>query len=861
VLKLTLRGLVAHKLRFLLTGIAVVLGVAFVTGTLVFTDTVKQTFDDLFANVYQGTDAWVRSRSSLEGQFGPEQRQKIPASVLDRVRAVDGVAAADGNVQIDQAQYLDDKGKTIGNPGRGAPSLGFNWSSVPKLNAFTLVDYGGEGSHPPRAASQIVMDKGTADAMHSDDPSFGIGSKVTLVFPNPNIAKASFDVVGVVTFGGLDRPAGATVAIFTTPEAQRLDNSIGRFDAIAATASPGVDQQQLQRNIEAQLPHRYQVLTGEQITKENQNQIEQGLSFFTTFLLAFAFISLFVGAFIIVNTFSIVVAQRTRELALLRAMGASGRQVRVSVIGEALGVGVVASVVGILAGIGMSVVLRSGLKALGLDIPSTSLVINTSAIVAGLAVGIIVTLISSIFPARRAARIPPMAALREMAVEERNLGRRAALGVVVILLGIVLVLLGLFGSGGIAVVGGGAALMFIGVAILGPVFARPVGRLLGAPLPKLRGMAGTLARENAVRNPRRTASTAAALMIGVALVGLFSIFASSAKASISSQIDRAFRADLVVLPEGGGFGSFSPKLARQLSQVPDAAVVGGLRFAPLKIDGKDQFLASSNPRTINDLFDLRPKAGNIATMGPDDIAVSKKVFDDNGWKLGQQVHTQFPVGGTGTMRIAAVYGFGAREGLSDYFIGTNAYDRRYTELGDNQVYVKLKPGVSVAEARPSFRAVVDQYPGTKLSDQAGLKKQFESQVNQLLSVIFALLALALIIALIGIMNTLLLSIVERTREIGLLRAVGMTRKQIKSTVRWEAVIVAVFGALLGLVIGLFLGWSIVRALHDDGITQFAIPGGQIVLFIVLAGIAGVVAAAYPARRASRLDVLEAISTE
>lgn len=855
--RLTLRGLFAHKLRFLLTGIAVVLGVSFVTGTLIFTDTVKRTFDSLFADVFQGTDAFVRSRGALESQFGPEQRAPVPESLLARVEGVRGVRAAEGNVQIDTAQYLGRDGKPVGNPGFGAPTFGANWSTVPELQSFRLVAYGGARSRPPRGPDQVVIDKGTADEEH-----WGIGDAVTILFTgNPQLASAEFRVVGVAKFGDYDRPAGATVALFTTARAQELDNLVGSFDAISVTADPGVSQTELQARIRDEVPRRYQVLTGAQITKENQNAIEKGLGFFTTFLLVFAFISLFVGAFIIVNTFSIVVAQRTRELALLRALGATGRQVRTSVFGEALAVGVVASVAGIGIGVAMSVLLRSLLNALGVEIPATGLVIQSSAILLGLAVGVVVTVVSSIFPARRAARVAPMAALRDVAVEERDLRGRSLAGGGITLVGVIALVVGLFGDGGIQLVGVGAFLGFLGIAVLGPVIARPVGRVLAAPLPRLRGIAGSLARENSVRNPRRTASTAAALMIGVALVGLFSIFAASVKESIGQQIDKAFKADFVVLHEGGGFGAFSPKIAQEISKDPNVKVAAGLRGGPLRIGGKDSFAVSSDPETIGDLFDFQPAQGDIADLGPYSVAVSTKAMKDHHWRLGELVNARFPVGGVTPLRIAATYKVGEREGLSDYFLATSAYEAHYTDLADFQVYVKLKPGVDPDAAKPALDKIVAQFHGVELTDQTGLKQQFESRINQLLGVIVALLALALFIALIGIMNTLLLSIVERTHEIGLLRAIGMTRQQVRSTVRWEAVIVAVFGALLGLVIGVALGWAMVRALRDQGFSAFALPFGQLAVYVVVAGIAGVVAAAYPARRAARLDVLRAISTE
>lgn len=856
MLKVTWRGLVAHKLRFLLTAVAVVLGVSFVVGTLVLTDTVKQTFNDLFSGVYKGTDAFVRSRSSLESDFGPEQRAPVPESLLSKIQNVDGVKGADGNVQIDRAQYLGRDGKPVGNPAQGAPTLGFNWSATPQLNAFTLVEYRGRSSHEPRGPDEVVIDKGTAD-----EERFGIGDRVTVLFNNLEIPQAEFTVVGVVTFGGADRPAGATAALFTTPRAQVLDNSVGKFDAISV-AGDGVSQADLATRIRGELPRTYQVLTGEQIIKENQTDLEKNLSFFTIALLVFAYISLFVGAFIIVNTFSIVVAQRTRELALLRALGASGRQVRASVIGEALGVGTIASVIGIGTGIGTSAGLKSLLASFGLDLPPTSLVVKPGTIITGLVVGIGVTLLSSLLPARRAARVAPMAAIRDVAVEQRDLGRRTVVGVVIAVAGVAAMLVGLFGGAGVPLVGLGALTLFLGVAVLGPVIARPVGRFLGAPIRRWRGMAGTLAQQNAVRNPRRTASTAAALMIGIALVGFIAIFASSTKASVSAQIDRAFRADYVVLTAGGGFGgSFSPKLAEDLQKLPEVGVAGALRFGPLKVLDKSAFLTASDPRTMDAIFDINPRRGDLATLGPDDIAVSSAVFKDNKWRLGQEIATQFPIGGTQKMRIGAVYGFGQKEGLSDYFISTAAFDQRYTSSGDNQVYIKVANGTSIAAAKPALEKVVKQYPGTELTDRTGLRERFEGQVNQLLAMIVALLGLALVIAVIGIMNTLLLSIVERTREIGLLRAVGMTRRQVRTSVRWESVIVAVFGALLGITVGIFFGWAIVKALHDEGITEFAIPIAQLLGAVVFAALAGVLAATYPAHRAARLDVLDAISTE
>ena len=855
--RLTLRGLVAHKLRFILTAVAVVLGVAFVSGTLVFTDTVKKTFDQLFASVYDGTDAFVRSSSVLKSDFGPDQRQRIPERVAQEVKTVDGVAAAEGQIRVQRAQFLDRHRKPIGDPGQGAPTLGFNWNRVRQLNPFTLVSYRGAASRAPTKADEVVMDLGTAKAKH-----FRVGDPVTVSFNNRAVPEVRYRITGVAKFGDADRPAGATVALFTLPEAQRVNGTPGQLDGVSVAGRAGISQSQLVDKIRVGIPKRgVQVITGAKLIKEQQNRIQQNLGFFTTFLLIFALIALFVGSFIIVNTFSIVIAQRTRELALLRALGASGRQVRGSVLGEALAVGLVSSVVGVGLGLGLALALRAVMGAFGFEVPTADLVVKPSTFIISLALGVIVTFVAALLPARRAARIAPIEALRASAVESRQLGKRTAIGAVIAVVGAAILMFGLFAKGGIQAVGLGVFALFIGVAVLGPVIARPVGRLLGAPLPRWRGMPGTLARENAVRNPRRTASTAAALMIGVALVGLITIFASSLKASISGQIDTAFRGDLVVVGDAGPGSSFSPAMAERIAKVPGVAVANPLRFGGFEIAGKGQFLLASRPGELDKVFDLAPKAGDLSNLGPNQIAVSKKVFDDKHWKLGQAIKTRFPRQGAPTLTIGAVFGRGKREGLADYFISLAAYDRRFTETADSQVYIALDRGVSIADARHRIQRVVKDFPGAKVNDVSGLKDQFEAQINQILGLVFALLFLAIFIALLGIMNTLLLSIVERTREIGLLRAVGMTRKQVKSSVRWESIIVAVFGALLGLVLGVFFGWAMVTALHDQGFTNFVIPVGQLGLVVVFAAFAGVVAAAYPARRASHFDVLAAISTD
>ena len=855
--RITLRGLFAHKLRFLLTAVAVVLGVAFVSGTLIFTDTVRQTFDRLFANAYAGTDAYVRNHNEIQSDFGPPQRERISESFIAQVSRVDGVAADDGDLRIPRAQFLDGRGKLVGNPGQGPPAFGFNWVRVPRLNPYTLVRYGGRASHAPTAVGEVVIDKGTADGQH-----FGIGHRVAIQFNNAKIPQETFTVVGVVKFGDADSRGSGTVALFTLAETQRLNGTPGMLDGVAAAATPGLSQGELVHRIRVAIPARkVQVITGATLIKETQDRIQKSLSFFGTALLIFALVSLFVGAFIIVNTFSIVIAQRTRELALLRALGATGRQVRASILVEALIVGLVASAIGIGAGLGLALALRALMAAFGFTLPTTDLVVKPSTFVFSLGIGVVVTFFSAVFPARRAARIPPMAALRSVALEARNLGRRTAIGAMITLLGAGAMAMGLFGGAGIALVGIGMLTLFVGVAVLGPVIARPVGRALGAPLPRWRGTAGLLARENAVRNPRRTASTAAALMIGVALVGLITIFASSLSESIGGQIDRAFRGDLIVMGESGFGAGFSPAVAAEIRKIPGIAVTNPMRFAGFEIGGSGKGLAAANPSDLVKVFDMSPRGGDLGSLGPNQIAVSTQALKDHHWKLGQTIAAKFPVGGVDHLKIGAVYGFGQREGFIDYLISLTAFDQRFTEIADNQITIGLARGTTAKSVTPEIKRVLKRFPGTQLNDRSGLKDQVQSQINQLIGMVFALLFLAILIAVLGIMNTLLLSIVERTREIGLLRAVGMTRRQVRTAVRWEAIIVAVFGALLGLIIGVVFGWAVVRALRDQGFTDFAVPVGQLVVIVVVAGLAGVLAAAYPARRASRFNILDAISAE
>jgi putative ABC transport system permease protein len=848
VLRIALKGLLARKLRLFTTSLAVLLGVAFMAGTLVLTDTIGRTFDSLFADVTAGTDAVVRGKSAVTSDF-ETVRDRVPTGLLDAVRAVPGVAATEGFVE-GYTQIVGRDGKAVGNPGMGAPTFGRNWPTVAALNSFRLVE-----GRAPTSDDEVVLDKYTAG-----EAGVAVGGTATvLVQDGPRQVR----VVGIAKFGDADGTAGATQVMFTSAAAQRLIAEPGYFDSIAVVAAGDLSQRELRDRLDQALPDDAEVITGEQLTEENQSAIRRALRFFNGFLITFAVIALLVGAFMIYNTFSIIIAQRARETALMRAIGASRRQVLAEVVVEATAVGLVASVLGMFAGIGIAALLKGVLAAFGIDIPAGGVVFSAKTAVTSLVAGVGVCVASAYFPARRASKVPPVAAMRDLAYEQPGgFRRRTIVGAVVTALGAALLLAGLFGDSGnrLANVGLGATVVFFGVAVLGPVVARPVARVVGAPLPRLRGVTGTLARENALRNPKRTASTAAALMIGVGLVGFITIFAASTKTSINRSIDRAFTGDFVIDSGTFGFGGLSPELAKALKALPEVRAVSGLRFGQAEVDGSTQFVGALNAAEFSTIFDLDIAEGSLADLRGDTLAVSSSTARDKGWHAGDTVEVTFAETGERTLRIAAVYRRADAVGLH-HVLPLDSYEANFARQFDARVFVSKAAGVTAGAARRAVEAVTDKYANATLQDQTEYKEAQAAQINQMLGLIYVMLFLAILIAFLGIMNTLALSIFERTRELGLLRAVGMTRRQLRSAIRWESVIIALFGTLLGLVIGLFFGWALVQALRNEGIIAFTVPVGQIVTIVVVGALAGIGAAVLPGRRAARLDVLRAITTE
>jgi putative ABC transport system permease protein len=581
-------------------------------------------------------------------------------------------------------------------------------------------------------------------------------------------------------------------------------------------------------------------------------------------MLIFGFIALFVGAFVIFNTFSIVVAQRLRELALLRAVGASRGQVLAEVLGESAVIGLVASAAGVAAGVGLAAGLKAALAGFGIDLPASGLVISMRTVLIGLAAGTLITVVAAIAPARRAATIPPVAALQDVAAEPRQVSAgRTARRVAIAVVGVVILGTGLFGHTGNSalLVGVGAAAVFIGVAALGPYIARPVCHALGVPLAS-RGTTGRLAQENAVRNPSRTSSTAAALMIGVALVSMFTVMAASIRTSVGSIIGNDLRADFVVssgAATGGGNG-FSPSIERTLAALPQVSNVAGIRGEIVKVFGTVAPVVAADPVKAAPLFNIGVTQGSLASVGPTGIAVSTQLASGKHLSLGSPVAVTYPTTGTRTYTVQAIYTQRAMTG-GDYVLPLAAAEANFPQALDLTVYIKLAPGVTTAAARPAIERALAAYPNATLQDQAQYKAQQEQQVNGELNLMYGLLALAVIIALIGIANTLALSIYERTRELGLLRAVGATRGQLRAMVRYESLVIALFGAIEGLVLGLVFGWAIVASMRSQGVTSLVFPVTQLVVITVIAGLAGVVAAIAPSRRAARLNVLQAVTTE
>jgi putative ABC transport system permease protein len=839
--RITLRGLLARKLRLALTALAIVLGVTFVTGTLVLTDTLNRTFDTLIGTAYQHINFQIRGTAAFNndtaGAANGTDRKPIPVSIAAAVRRLPGVAYVDGSVS-GYAQFVSG-GNAIGGAGS---ALGFSFDPNRQLSSVRLV----QGS-APRTADDVVMDKGTATKHH-----FRVGERVRVLSDG---APKSFTITGIVTFGSADNLAGATLAGFDLPTAQTLFHTRGDYDTINVLAKPGADNVRLQRAIAQILPPGVQVVSGQTVANELSNAVSNALSFLSTALLVFALISLFVGGFTIFNTFSITVGQRTRELALLRMVGASRRQVFRSVLGEAVVLGLAASLIGLGLGVLAALALKALLGAFGITLPSAPLVFKVRTVVLGLAVGVGVTVISAIGPARCAVRIAPVAALVPTREEQAgSLRRRATIGGLAATVGIAALVAGLTASA-ILLVGIGAVAIFIAAGLLAPIVARPMSSALGRPLAALLGTPGRLGRENSMRSPRRTAQTAAALMVGIALVSAVAVLGASLSQSAKTNLDSAVTAqDIITGPSSG----FSTSVAAAVSRIPGVSTVTNVYKGQFELRGS---LSSLDAVTTGDLrrtVHLAISSGSgTPALAAGQLLIDTTTASAKHLSVGSVVPVTFAQTGPATIRVGGI--FKANPLIGSYVVGAPFFLSHFHNPLPIAVLVSTQPGASHVER--DINNYLGVYPNVGVQSRAQFEHAQQATVNKELGLVYVLLALAVVVALIGIVNTLMLSVFERTHEIGLLRAVGMKRRQVRAMIRSEAVIIALFGAVIGVVIGTGLGVAFAASLKQQGITEIAIPYASLVGFLVLAALLGLAAASWPARRAAKLDVLAAIAVE
>ncbi|MFC9794787.1 FtsX-like permease family protein [Streptomyces sp. NPDC127584] len=845
--RLARSSLRAHRRRFLGTFLAVVLGVAFLTGTLVMGDTLRASFDAMFTGASRGTDAVVRSAVTVtspgdaQGTRGP-----VDAALAERLARVPGVAAAAPRIE-GAGQLLAADGTPVG--GKGPPTLAGNWIDDPDLNPYELAE-----GRAPSAPGEAVVNRGAARAA-------GLAPGDTTVLRTPDPVRVT--VVGLVTFGGADGMGQVTWAGLTRADAERyLTARPGGATSIAVRAGPGVSQEGLVAALAPVLPDDVEAITGQRAAEENTESVSgRFLDLFTTLLLVFSGVAVLVSVFGIHNTFAVLVAQRTRENALLRAIGAARSQIVAGTLAEALTVGLLASLAGLLAGIGVAAGLQALFPALGFPFPEGDLVVSAPSVLLPLAVGLAVCAGSALLPAVRAGRTAPLAALRETQADSSGTSRaRVTTGAALLAAAVGTVLAGVLGTPSLGLAATGAALAVVAFVVLGPVAVPVAVRVLGGPL---RGASRGLARRNALRSPGRTAATATALMIGVAVVTLFTVFGASLKATMDRTVDRSFAGDVAV--SGASFGAggagLSPRLAPAVGALPEVDTAVGLGRGVAEVDGRGRALTVTDPAALSRTLDLGAVRGSLTGLGTDGLAVAADEAASAGLAPGRTAELAFTDGTRRTFTVRAVY---ERSDLAgDYLVTREAWAPHRTRDSDTLVAVAFADGVGTEEGRAAVTAVADRYGQPEVQTREEYAESAAGGVDMMLTLVYALLALAVLIALLGITNTLTLSVHERTRELGLLRAVGQTRAQLRSMVRWESVLVAAFGTLGGLVLGGFLGWVLVRASAGSGDSAlvFAVPVAQSATVALAGLVAGAVAAVRPARRAARLEVLRAIAVE
>jgi putative ABC transport system permease protein len=834
--RIALRGLLARRMRSALTALAVLLGVTMISGTFVLTDTIEAAFDELFEAQNRGADAVVSAKKAVDSNF--TRPSPLEDAVVERIRALPQVQSAAGQLN-DIAALVGKDGKVVQSG--GAPTVAATFMPPP----FTAIEV--KTGRPPAAADEIAIDADTAE-----EQGFAVGDRVQVAAGGP--VKA-YELVGLATFGTQTSLGGATVIVFDLPTAQALFDKRGEVDFAFVAAREGVSDDELVRAVQGVLPPEGQVRTAAAEAEALSDDLAEVLGFLTTGLLAFGFIAVLVGAFLIFNTFSITVAQRTRELALLRMLGASRRQVLSSVLLEALVLGAIGAVAGLFLGFGFAQAINALFEAVGLDLPTTESVIKSRTVVVCLVTGLVVTVVAALGPALRATRVAPIEALREgTAPPRRTFGRRLApyLAAVLVVLGAVLVATG---TGEMATAAGGALLLVLGISLLSPALVRPTAGIVSAPFTRLTTLVGRLARENAVRNPGRTAVTAAAMMVGLALVVFVTVFANGLRERAAGILEQTFAGDYVVQHEDG-FSTIPAGVTDAVAGVPGVRSVSPMKAAEAELEGRpgDTFGYGVDFATLGSVYRFDWVDGDddlLGRLGEDDVLVEEDPAENASLEVGDRVRIRGVSEGEFTVR-----GIYRDDGiLTGFALSTAGFDSIFDEPRIVAALIDAEGDVG-----SGVNAALEPFPEARARDREEQEEEIGAQINQILGLFYALLAMSVLISAVGIVNTLTLSVHERTRELGLLRAVGMTRRDVRRMIRYESVITAAFGAVLGLLLGLFFAWVVTRALESEGIT-FAVPVAQVVVLLAFALIVGVGAAVWPAWRASQLDVLEAISYE
>ncbi|MGA5700720.1 ABC transporter permease [Peterkaempfera bronchialis] len=848
MLRTALRNVLAHKTRLLMTALAVLLGIAFVAGTLVFTDTLGQALRNSASKSFSDVSVAITDRSASAYADSAEKNRSgatLTADTLKRITATEGVARARGVVD-GFAGVADRKGELIGD---GWSTTGTNF--VPGDGGRDSRYPMAEG-HGPSGPGEIALDTKTAEK-----GGLQVGDTVRVAVNGPVMR---LRLTGVFHTDDPRVSSGGSLVLFDTATAQRLYLSPGRFGEIDVAAAPGTSQAALLTRVEKLLPksHTIRAETGQQLADDQAEQIARSTDSLSTALLAFAGIALFVGVFIIANTFTMLVAQRTRELALLRAVGASRRQVTRSVLAEAFAVGAAASLAGLAAGIGIAAAMRAVMGALDAPLPDGPLVVTPATVLVSLVVGTLVTLLAAWLPARRASRIPPVAAMSsaELPATQKSLLVRNSIGAAMTALGVAAIVYGAStgGSDGRMPIAAGAFLTLIGVFVLTPLLSRPVIALATPLLSGAFGVSGRLARQNAVRNPRRTAATASALTIGITLISALSVIGSSVNHAVDKAVTGDLKADYLV--SMANYSDLSPEVAREIAKVPDVSAVGAMTSAQLDLGGRTRPLSGVDAAAFDRLVALRLRSGSTAALAQGQLLVRADVAAERGWHTGSTVQARYPDGSTARLTVGGVY---EKNGMvSSLVLDNRVLDRHRKESGVSQVLLKGAHGESDSLQR-AVKAATGDNPLIKVQNQDEIRAGFSQVISFLLNLLYGLLAMAVLIAVLGVVNTLAMSVFERRREIGMLRAIGLDRAGVKRMVRLESLVISLFGAVLGIGLGIFLAWAVNGTLKENlsGLTT-VVPLAQVAYLLAGAAVIGLLAAVWPARRASRINVLEAI---